>query len=477
MVMVSKARFGFAALVAMGAISAASYARAAVPTCPAAEGKCSTGTTSLHFEAKDRLMTTIDTGWWPSSSPLQVRANVAIDPVKGGGPVYSVDMPRGAIVEASWPDTENLTLKVASGSQTDGTFKVQHTLTPNLGVKVNVFGASFEYNLDATRFLNYIPGAKFNYNSLGVAQFAPWGFAPVSATVSGPDLANSRLFAMDFEDLPLPDIINDNLQGTFSVNATTRPTFTYKTTKVTLGGQTITTESGEAKVRIVDGDFMEVPATVEGELTFKGSLDFSIAVTVSNIRGSNVNLTLPFKVFSYDYDSGKTAVKVAYPASIVHIPLPNVKVPTTSVDLGFQKGSAAIEKTVQIANTGEMGATLSFESSDPQFIVPSGQQQTGPASRYDLKIGFKGNGGPATAKITVKSNDPDSPTQEFTVTANGAKADGKGEDSKDAPTAENQSSEGCGCRTVNAGASDYAGYALLGLGVAAVVRRRRRDSK
>jgi MYXO-CTERM domain-containing protein len=472
MVMVSRARFGFAALVAVGAISASSYAQAAVPTC--AEDRCAQGTTTLHFEGKDRLATSIDSGYFPSSGPLQARAYLAIDPVKGGGPVYTIDMPRGAIVEASWPDTENLSLKVASGSQTDGTFKVQHTLTPNVEIKVSVLGISASYNLDATRFLNYIPGAKFNYNSLGVQQFAPWGFAGVSTTVTGPDLANSRLFAMDFEDLPLPDIIQDNLQGTFSVNATTRPTFTYKTTKVTMANSAITTEAGEAKVRLVDGDFMDVPAAVEGELTFKGNLDFSLAVEIRNIRGSNVNLTLPFKVFSQAYDSGKTAIKVVYPNTLVHIPLPNVKVPSSSVDLGAQKGTAAVEKTVQIANTGELGASLSFESSDPQFIVPSGQIKTGPASRYDLKIGFKGNGGPATAKITVKSNDPDSPRQEFTVTANGAGAGKDGEDgdgTKDGPG--NQAADGCGCRTAGTTAPEYAGFGLLGLGVAAFVRRRR----
>jgi MYXO-CTERM domain-containing protein len=465
-------------MIAMGVVSAASYASAAVPTC--GDDRCSTGDTKLHYESKDRLPTSIDTGYYGPSA-LQVRAYMAIDPVKGGGPVYSIDMPRGAVVQAAWPDTENLSLKVASGAQTDGTFKVQHTLTPNLEIKVSILGINASYNLDATRFINYIPGAKFNYNSLGVAQFAPWGFGGVSATVTGPDLANSRLFAMDFSDLPLPDIVNDNLQGQFSVNATTRPTFTYKTTKVTIGGSTISAESGEAKVKIVDGDYMEVPAAVEGELTFKGSLDLSVAVTLTHIINQNINLTLPFKVFSFNYDSGKDAqgnmkpIKVVYPNTMVHIPLPNVKAPTTAVDLGFQKGSAAIEKTIQIANTGELGATLSFESSDPQFTVPSGQIKVGPASRYDLKIGFKGNGGPASAKITVKSNDPDSPTQEFTVNANGASGGDKGGDpTSDGPGGGGQTDSGCGCRTTNASAPEYAGFALLGLGAAAFVRRRRK---
>ena len=93
---------------------------------------------------------------------------------------------------------------------------------------------------------------------------------------------------------------------------------------------------------------------------------------------------------------------------------------------------------------------------------------------------------PASATITVRSNDPDSPEQTFRVVANGAPVDPSGDSTTDGPRTggvknlEPPPSDNAGCSTAAAGAGfgsrstpGLAGL-LLGLGLVLGARRRRR---
>ena len=169
--------------------------------------------------------------------------------------------------------------------------------------------------------------------------------------------------------------------------------------------------------------------------------------------------------------------KVAYQSTIVHIPLPNVHAPTEGVDLGAVKAGGSATKTVSIDNSGEMAATMTFKSSDPQFEVPGGSITVAPKSKYELQLKFNpANAGSAQADITVASNDPDSPLQTFKIGANGADVGGPDADSKDGlPGAAPAADSGCGCKTAGTTTSTggWAGIGLLALGITVAARRRR----
>ncbi len=160
----------------------------------------------------------------------------------------------------------------------------------------------------------------------------------------------------------------------------------------------------------------------------------------------------------------------------LHIPLPNVKVPSDGLDL-------RTKHTVTIQNTGEMDAVLTFASSDAAFTVPSGQVKVASKGTYDLNVAYSGQNA-STATITVKSNDPDSPEQTFEVAANGAQLSKPNGGDGSSPsetgsdgTAGQQSTESSGCSA--APRSDAAGRSTgallaLGLALATALRRRRR---
>src|SRR4051812_47112128 len=119
-------RLGLMMALAAGVSFAATEARADVadPSAP----NTSVGTAKFKYDYTKGLDTTIDSGWLGPSA-VQVKAVVAIDPVKNGGPLFTVDMPKGAVVEASWTGDKKIILKAVNGAQTDGTVTVRHTLT------------------------------------------------------------------------------------------------------------------------------------------------------------------------------------------------------------------------------------------------------------------------------------------------------------------------------------------------------------
>ena len=465
-------RFGMMMAVATGISFAATQAHA--DTSNAGGDNSSTGSAALKFDYNQGLDTSIDTGFI-GPSVAQIRAVVKIDPVKAGGPLYSINMPKGAVVNASWAGDKKIVLTAANGSQTDGMVTVRHTLTPSLELKVAAFGLSAAFNFDASKIVNKIPGAKFAYDSKATQTFAPWGFTAVPTKLNAPDLANSTLFGEPFS--VFGDILDPaKWDGSIGVRATTKPTFEYKTTKVMLSGGSapITVGSGQAVLDVVDGDFMEVMAQVEGEMNVSGTMDIQPFLTMTKVFGFSFGTTLSFNAFSKAYTVPTS--KVAYQSTLVHIPLPNVHAPTEGVDLGNVKSGGSASKTVTIQNSGERAAVMTFESSDSHFSVPGGSITIEPKGTYDMQVKFASEGaGSASSDITVKSNDPDSPVQTFKIGANGADVGSTKTPSEATLDGSPAADSGCGCKTAGTTTSSggWASIGLLGLGALVIVRRRR----
>lgn len=468
-------RFGMMMAAVAGVSLASTQAHADTAGSSAGGTNSSTGSAALKFDYNESLDTSIDTGYL-GPKVAQIRAVIKIDPVKDGGPLYSIDMPKGAVVEASWSGDKKIVLKAANGSQTDGTVKVRHTLTPSLDLKVSAFGLNANFGFDANKLVNKIPGAKFAYDSKATQAFAPWGFTEVNTKLNAPDLANSTLFSQPFSNFP--ELLDPaDWAGTIGVRASTKPSFQYKTTKVMLAGSPtpITATAGEAVMDAEDGDFMEIMAQVEGEMNVSGTMDVQPFISMSKVFGFNFSTSIAINAYSKAYTVPTS--KVAYQAALVHIALPNVHAPTKGVDLGAVKAGGSATKTVTVENSGEMAATMTFKSSDGQFSVPDGTITVAPKSSYELQVKFSSSGaGPALADITVASNDPDSPEQVFQIGANGADVkDSDGPEDADLPGSAPTADSGCGCKTAGTTTSSggWAGIGLLALGLTVAARRRR----
>ncbi len=466
----SAARWGTMMAIAGGMTLAAAEAHAATGT----GVNTSVGNVSLKYEHTKGMNTSIQTGFLgPSFAKINV--GMKIDPVANNGPLFVIDMPRGAQVLASWGNDKRIVLSAQNGNPIDGLVKVRHTLTPSVDFKFSGFGLNATFSYNANDLLNKIPGAKFNFDSQATQQFAPWGFAPVETKLNAPDVQNAVLFSMNMN--VLPDMISNNVTGTFGVRATTKPTFTYKTTKIALSGvaDAITAAGAEVSVDAVDGDYMDVMTAVEGEMNVKGALAIQPFVHIDTVlQEYNLNTDFGISVLNFDYTVPNE--KVNFQTVLVHIPLPNVKVPSRNIDLGDVSSGDEKSKTVSIENTGEKEAVMTFKSSDSQFSVPGDTITVPPKSKYDLKVKFSPSSeGAASSDITVSSSDPDSPEQTFKIGANGADLGPNAEqEEEDLPTGAADS--GCGCKTAGSSSSSvpsWAGLGLAGLGAVVLFRRRR----
>jgi hypothetical protein len=474
------ARVGLASLVGslatLGATRAhADTANAADPGCDAASLTCSVGTAPLRAEVKNQLPTQIDSGLMDKGL-IKIRTRFTIDPV-GSDPLLAVDMPKGALVQASWSEKGFVVVKPVADKATMGTMSVHYTLTPSL--EASIYGIGVNY--DASQLINKIPGAKFNYDAQASMPILPWGFQAAALKVAAPSLDQSTLFSIPFSELGVGSGV---VEGTLSIQAAATPTFTYVTKNVRLDSGTVTAADGSAKLVVGDADFLDLNASVDGELSLGGSLDIRPVIKVDTVDGYPT-----FGLVKYSFSAvskpigGGAPLPVAFASAQIHIPLPNVKVPTATVVMGRVKAGQQSEQVVSIDSTGEMDGKLTFESSDPQFIVPAGEARVGSKSKLPLKVVFKpSSDSAASATITVRSNDPDSPEQAFRVVANGAPVDPSGDGTTDGPRTggvknlEPPPGDNAGCSTAAAGSGSSQGVAclLLGVGLVLGARRRRR---
>mgnify|MGYP001475721132 CR=1 FL=1 len=429
---------------------------------------CAVGSASLRGEIRTRLGTEIDSGWL-EAGPAKVRTRVTIEP-PNGRPLATVEMPAGAVVEATWPEKGFLTLRPISREGAIARMNVEYTLAPTVDAEI----LGIQLNLPAADLVNQLPGAAFDYRSQGESPFAPWGFGGVIVQPAGPPLRSSTLFSVGFDKV---GISAGAFEGALAIQATATPSFVYRTKEIRLDSGVVATEGGSAKIPVRDEDALDLNALVVGSVSVTGDVEIRPVLRIDTIAGRPT-----FGLLELDFDGVSRPIvetepqPVVFQSSTIHVPLPNVKVPTTPVGLGNVGSGQKAEKKISIANTGELGGVVTFDSSNPEFVVPGGPISIAPKGKYDLKVVFKPKSdAPASTTITVKSNDPDSPEQTIRIAANGAVLGDEDGDPTSADGDEQQASDGCACDLASAPRRSPLGgaaFAVL-LGLALAGRRRR----
>lgn len=473
----SLVRVGVALSIGGFAMATASVAKAGVG-CEERSPTCSVGTARLSGTIAQRLAGEIDSGWMDQGL-VKIRTRFAIAPVRDEA-LFTAAMP-AAVVEASWSENGSITLRPRTGGE--GSMNVRYTLEPRLDA--SIYGVSLSY--DATALLAKVPGASFAYDAKAQSTLLGWGFDAAKATAAAPPLDRSTILSLPFADL---GVSTSTATGVLAIQAVAKPTFAYRTKEVLFDSASVTSADGAAKLPAIDADALDVGALVIGELSVSGTLDVRPVVRVDSAYGVPTFglVTYSFSVVSKSFDGEPTPV--SFERAQIHIPLPNVKVPSRAVDVGSARAGARIERSVTIDNTGEMEAVVRIESSDPRFVVPSGELRIAPKGKLDLPLTFAPSGdGPAAAIITVRSNDPDSPEQTFRVAANGAPLEQEPDKaSSDGPDATGDDAEGANAGAASAdsdgctaGAAGPRGGVLapaaLVLGFVASIARRRSERR
>jgi MYXO-CTERM domain-containing protein len=450
------------------------------------QGRCSNAEAKLRLEGRDALHTSIDTGWMPScdngvehcNKGLQVRASIALSAGVRGGSLFAAELAQSAVVKASWEDPRYVMLGLESLPSADSSISITHTLIPQAELFVDIGIFEQGYVFPADRLMNLAPGARYSWTMSGAAKFSGWAFEGAQIPVAAPALADSKLFSVDFAQMP--DIFEKIASGSVAIHARTSPTYTFKTTKVTIGGKDMTRGS-LAQFPMPEGsyDFLEMPATIEAELSAKGEIEVMPSATLARLGDMNFNppTTITFSSVKVTKAYDAPPQKYVFQDKTIRIPIPNVRRPLEGLDGEASLGSRGTVPAL-MENTGEAAAQVWLESTDPRFIVPKGPITIAPKSKGALSIQFEPTEeGEVQASILAKTNDPDMPELTFSVRATGVVGALGGPDGKKPAAGAGENVEsGCGCKAAggktSSGAS-YAGLGLAALGLAAFARRRR----
>jgi MYXO-CTERM domain-containing protein len=480
------------ALVALGIVTFAPAASAnSTGSASCTDGRCSTASTGMKLEGKDSLFTTIDTGWMPSCADgqdhcnkgLQVRAGLAFTAATKGGALFTAALGAGAAVQASWEDQGSLVLRSDSIGK-DSTISVSHSIAPEIDLYVDVGPIEQNFSWSDSDLMNALPGAHFDYVASGSAAFTGWGFDGAPVAVVAPPLPNSQIFSVDLSQLKADKL----MKGVLALNARANPTFTYKTTKITVDGHPILLGTAvQLPFPAGDLDFIDLPADIEGTLSAKGDIEVLPSVTLSQLGDMNFSPAMAVTFSSVEvkktFDTPPQTYK--FPDKKIHVPLPNMKAPREGLDGGAVSVGGEGQVGAVVENTGEAQGQMTLSSSDPRFAVPSQPVIIAAKGKTALPITFRPDGvGSASATITAHTNDPDTPELTFTVTAEGVEGDvvggsggkkGKGGSDGDDDGVLGGMADGCGCKTAGAPAgTGYAGLGAAALALGAVLRRRRR---
>lgn len=483
--MLMNARPALFTLIAIGAtLAAASPAKADVSSdiaCDKSLDCSSKGTAKLRAESREPIMSTVGTGWMPEcpngqahcdDENIQVAVSLDLAALKTPStePLWSVDMQSAAVVNAAWPTPNAFELTAPAGATSDGIFKVTHTLVPSFKVYAQ-FGPlkrEWTYNVPEESI-----NANYNYKASNTILFAPWALEqPAINLVPAPAVTSSVLINRTVVD-------NQDIKMSIGLAAQTNPTFTYRTTKIALtGATTITKDTLVGQLPMVDADFLDLQADVEGEITVKGEMRAEPYVSIDRLGNLN---TTGFLALSYTNTPIKRAYQNEYPVVVkfpgvrVRIALPNVKVQKT-LDMAKAQVGQKSEATVSIPNSGELAAKLKVESSDPQFIVEA-PLTVDAKNAVPMKVRFAPTKeGEQTATLTVRSTDPDQPVQTITVKAQATAVPPPPAEEPAPVVAGAPVDSGCGCRTATSTSSSPLA-ALAGFAVAlGLVARRRRSA-
>ncbi len=461
------ALFGTVSAALLGSASSA----LAAPCQQAAANKCTTGVGELKAEIKTTPGDVIDSGWMDKGQ-IKVRAKFQLAPV-GTEPFVKVTMPASALVEATWTEKGYVDVKPLEGAA--GKMDVRYTLLPAL--EASIYGISVNYN--ANELLNRVQGASFKYDVKASGAVPAWGLDPGTLVTPGPALAQSTIYAMPFSQMSVDSGI---ATGTLAIQAATSPTFTFKANEVSFGPASAKAKNAPARVIVGDQDALDLSVVIRGEVSYAGQLAVKPNVVVDSVAGyPTFGLTkFSFDAVSKDYKGAPIAVSSN--TVNVHIPLPNVKVPTTGISLGDVKSGGKATKKITVQNTGEMEGVFSVTSSDPAFKVSGGEVKIAPKGTADVEVSFDSSGGASSATLTFKTNDPDSPEQTLKIGANGADVSSDDDDGEGGrggrvggvdPTAEMQDS-GCSVATPRSGRTNAFSAVALGLALAALARLTRR---
>ncbi len=429
--------------------------------CPSDAAGCARAPISYRWREGLPVEFDFDTGWQPSSAPVQIRVRAVL-----AG--HTQVTPAGELV-ASWPEPMVLH---AIGTPGEGglevDYGVQFSARVRLALDVGGRTVSWEGSIP------YVP--MIDFRATGRTAFDPWAWSTVSAM--------GRTARAHVADVPITDAIVSipGISGGLSFDASGEVAATYQSTRISFGtaADPLTAMTLRTQAIFNAGPSVEYSPRLEGDVGYSGAIHVfpSLYVSLVGRRWMLDIADIPIRV-------GPFPRHVLFDPSLAHLGLPDVRVEPSTVDFGDIELGRMTERTVEVRNDGEGdGRILSAEVEAP-FAVTSRMGSLPVRSRSSFVVGFAPvRPGPATGDLVITTNDPDTPRVHVRLRANGVGVEmppviedaGVADASDGGEIASGANDGGCGCR-VSSGQSGASGALLMAGVVVLVARRRRRQGR
>ena len=360
-----------------------------------APGAVGCTSTTLSWFHRDGLFDDLDfdTGWLPGSSPLQLRLRFQL----GGG--SEVEMRGDALT--SWPAALSETVVGVPGG---GRLSVNYGLELGVFFRIDVVVGGVPYMVEREI---PIPGIPSDLRVAHEQTFDPLLLPPAEPAEASD--ATERVQILDLDALgmviPIPGI-----SGGLRVDADAQLTASYRTTRVVVDRATRAMEAAGDSVIVgpVPGEdgfgaFQDIAIHPEGTLGYQGLLRFypTIYVEIAGAGFTYEIAEIPIRIVNQTSD-------VVFDDAIAHVPLPDIAVDETMVELPVVELGRTHEELIRIRNEGEAPLFVQPRMLGEPFALGASSLTIPPSSTGSLAIQFAPTTEDATVGVLfLDSNDPD----------------------------------------------------------------------
>lgn len=399
-----------------------------------------------------------DSGWVPGGSPLQVRLTFRL---AGETVIMMAGRPT-----TSWPPPIEVRVP---GHEGTGYFAIDYGLEIRAFFRfdVNVGGIRFRFEEEID--IPFIPSDLRFFDELM--------FDPFLLPDAEPVMVEDQTERFPLVELDLAGFVGiPGIGGGLRLDTEGELRASYRGTGIFVNDATpIVAELGPTVIRPADGetDFgasQDLLIHPEGILNYTGALVFAPTVFL-DVVGTGFDIPIadiPIDILSLSDD-------VVFDDVLIHVPLPDIDMPSTSFELGEVFVGETRERLVRVENRGEAllvvdaGAGSAFSAEPSHLEIP-------PMSSMSMAVTFAPEvAGPANGSVFLTTNDPDESMVLLRFSGTGLAIPMPDAGVPDAGTAPDAAIEevprsgGCGCQT---GAGPLEGIPVW-LALAFVVRRRR----
>jgi MYXO-CTERM domain-containing protein len=413
--------------------------------CSAMDTKCERAALIVSKLEKGPADFDYDTGWVPSNSPIQIRLIVALHDRT------QVDL--GGYMDATWPDPIMLSPK---GTPTQGHISIDDGFEVSAQARfmVSVGGQTYSW----TGNIPYVPNV--NFIASATKQFDPWawkGSDPSLTTVTA-QTATQKIM-----QVPLTNaIINiPGISGGFELDGSADFSAWYDTLSINFDDADHVVDPTHADTRLLISPTpsFDTNVFIHGEVTRQITLHFVPAFY--------------FQILGKDFTLPLADLPLALPASnpeawdfdpvAVHVPLPEISIPKTTIDVGDIPVDVGTDAYVSITNIGEEVLDGTVDTLAPMAEIDTPIFQVTPQQSAGLKLLLVPHApGPFDVMLHLGSNDPLAPDSYVHITGTAGK-----------PTIGEPA--GCGCSTPGMATRDPS--VLFGLLALVRIARRRSASR